>query len=433
MTGDLGIGNTTVAAALVAATLGLPADEVTGRGTGIDDDGWTRKRDVVAQAARARRGPHLRPGRAAHRPRQRRPRRDRRVPRRGVHPRRAGPARRPHVGRLRGRGRGPRAGRGRLVARRPPLHRARPGPRAEVPRPRAAPRPRACASARAPAPSPRCRCCAPGSRCCVTWRCSRRSCRLVTVRDAWLLATGTLTAVRVPPPSRVDRPVAGLAMVLAPLAVLPLGLAAAAVVLVGRLGRAAGARDGVRRAAGARARHPRLPLGRPGRHRRRPDRVLLPRTLARGDAHRPRRACGRRRGRARRGAAGGRADGRGAARPRLVGGRRPGLRVPGRAGPGLRARRARRPRRRARGRPTSARCRSWPPSRRWSWSRSSWGWPATAWGRRGPTVFGVVAWCAVVLALLLRCVRRLGGITGDVLGAAVEVSFAVLVLAAATA
>ena len=50
MTGDLGIGNTTAAAALVAATLGLPADEVTGRGTGIDDDGWTRKRDVVAQA-----------------------------------------------------------------------------------------------------------------------------------------------------------------------------------------------------------------------------------------------------------------------------------------------------------------------------------------------------------------------------------------------
>lgn len=50
MSGDLGIGNTTPAAALVAATLGLPADEVTGRGTGIDDDGWTRKRDVIAQA-----------------------------------------------------------------------------------------------------------------------------------------------------------------------------------------------------------------------------------------------------------------------------------------------------------------------------------------------------------------------------------------------
>ena len=51
------------------------------------------------------------------------------------------------------------------------------------------------------------------------------------LRDAWLLATGTLTAVRVPPPSHVDRSVAGLAMVLAPLAVLPLAVAAAAVVL----------------------------------------------------------------------------------------------------------------------------------------------------------------------------------------------------------
>jgi nicotinate-nucleotide--dimethylbenzimidazole phosphoribosyltransferase len=50
MTGDLGIGNTTPAAALVAALLGLPADEVTGRGTGIDDAGWTRKRDVIAMA-----------------------------------------------------------------------------------------------------------------------------------------------------------------------------------------------------------------------------------------------------------------------------------------------------------------------------------------------------------------------------------------------
>ncbi len=63
MTGDLGIGNTTVAAALVAATLGLPAGEVTGRGTGIDDEGWARKRDVVAQALA--RTSHLRPGRAA--------------------------------------------------------------------------------------------------------------------------------------------------------------------------------------------------------------------------------------------------------------------------------------------------------------------------------------------------------------------------------
>src|SRR5829696_4247307 len=50
MTGDLGIGNTTPAAALVAALLGLPVDEVTGRGTGVDDDGWARKRDVVRAA-----------------------------------------------------------------------------------------------------------------------------------------------------------------------------------------------------------------------------------------------------------------------------------------------------------------------------------------------------------------------------------------------
>lgn len=53
------------------------------------------------------------------------------------------------------------------------------------------------------------------------------------LRDAWLLATGTLTAVRVPPPRHVDRSVAGLAMVLAPVAALPLAAAAALVVLVG--------------------------------------------------------------------------------------------------------------------------------------------------------------------------------------------------------
>jgi adenosylcobinamide-GDP ribazoletransferase len=57
----------------------------------------------------------------------------------------------------------------------------------------------------------------------------------VILRDAWLLATGTLTAVRVPPPQRVDRSVSGLAMALAPVAALPLGLAAALVVLVGDL------------------------------------------------------------------------------------------------------------------------------------------------------------------------------------------------------
>src|SRR5690606_23983272 len=50
ISGDMGIGNTTPAAALVAAFLGLPAVEVTGRGTGIDDAAWDRKVEVVQQA-----------------------------------------------------------------------------------------------------------------------------------------------------------------------------------------------------------------------------------------------------------------------------------------------------------------------------------------------------------------------------------------------
>lgn len=50
ISGDMGIGNTTPAAALIAAVLGLPADEVTGRGTGIDDATLTHKRDLITQA-----------------------------------------------------------------------------------------------------------------------------------------------------------------------------------------------------------------------------------------------------------------------------------------------------------------------------------------------------------------------------------------------
>jgi nicotinate-nucleotide--dimethylbenzimidazole phosphoribosyltransferase len=53
--GDMGIGNTTVAAALVGATLGLEAAAVVGRGTGIDDATWHGKHAVVESAlARAR-------------------------------------------------------------------------------------------------------------------------------------------------------------------------------------------------------------------------------------------------------------------------------------------------------------------------------------------------------------------------------------------
>lgn len=50
MSGDMGIGNTTPAAALVAAALGVPASEVTGRGTGVDDKVWNHKQAVVQQA-----------------------------------------------------------------------------------------------------------------------------------------------------------------------------------------------------------------------------------------------------------------------------------------------------------------------------------------------------------------------------------------------
>ena len=50
ISGDMGIGNTTPAAALIAASLGLPAMEVTGRGTGIDENGLAHKMAVVQQA-----------------------------------------------------------------------------------------------------------------------------------------------------------------------------------------------------------------------------------------------------------------------------------------------------------------------------------------------------------------------------------------------
>jgi len=56
LTGDMGIGNTTASAALVAAYTGRPAAEVTGRGTGIDDERLTRKVAVVERALR-RHGP----------------------------------------------------------------------------------------------------------------------------------------------------------------------------------------------------------------------------------------------------------------------------------------------------------------------------------------------------------------------------------------
>ncbi len=47
VTGEMGIGNTTPSAALIAALTGRPPAEVTGRGTGIDDVMLARKHQVV--------------------------------------------------------------------------------------------------------------------------------------------------------------------------------------------------------------------------------------------------------------------------------------------------------------------------------------------------------------------------------------------------
>lgn len=50
ISGDMGIGNTTPAAALIAASLGLPATEVTGRGTGVDDTALIHKQELIQAA-----------------------------------------------------------------------------------------------------------------------------------------------------------------------------------------------------------------------------------------------------------------------------------------------------------------------------------------------------------------------------------------------
>jgi nicotinate-nucleotide--dimethylbenzimidazole phosphoribosyltransferase len=50
LTGDMGIGNTTASACLIAAFTGAGAEFVTGRGSGIDDPMLAVKRSVVAQS-----------------------------------------------------------------------------------------------------------------------------------------------------------------------------------------------------------------------------------------------------------------------------------------------------------------------------------------------------------------------------------------------
>ena len=50
VTGEMGIGNTTTSSMLVAALTGRTAEEVTGRGAGLNDAGLLRKQQVIAQA-----------------------------------------------------------------------------------------------------------------------------------------------------------------------------------------------------------------------------------------------------------------------------------------------------------------------------------------------------------------------------------------------
>jgi nicotinate-nucleotide--dimethylbenzimidazole phosphoribosyltransferase len=48
--GEMGIGNTTPAAAIAATLTGRPVDEIVGRGTGVDDEGLGRKIDAIHRA-----------------------------------------------------------------------------------------------------------------------------------------------------------------------------------------------------------------------------------------------------------------------------------------------------------------------------------------------------------------------------------------------
>lgn len=48
--GEVGIANTTASSAVLAALTGADPEEIVGRGTGVSDEGWQRKKQVVRQA-----------------------------------------------------------------------------------------------------------------------------------------------------------------------------------------------------------------------------------------------------------------------------------------------------------------------------------------------------------------------------------------------
>ncbi|MBE3143855.1 MAG: nicotinate-nucleotide--dimethylbenzimidazole phosphoribosyltransferase, partial [Planctomycetes bacterium] len=51
-TGEMGIGNTTASSAITAVLTGLPVQQVTGRGTGIDDNGLSMKIKLILEVIR---------------------------------------------------------------------------------------------------------------------------------------------------------------------------------------------------------------------------------------------------------------------------------------------------------------------------------------------------------------------------------------------
>lgn len=53
--GEMGIGNTTTSSAVLSVLLGLPASQVTGRGAGLDSQGYARKLQVIRQGIERRR------------------------------------------------------------------------------------------------------------------------------------------------------------------------------------------------------------------------------------------------------------------------------------------------------------------------------------------------------------------------------------------
>jgi nicotinate-nucleotide--dimethylbenzimidazole phosphoribosyltransferase len=54
-TGDMGIGNTTSAAAIGAVLTGASLDDMVGRGTGVDDEGFERKKAFIEKGIAANR------------------------------------------------------------------------------------------------------------------------------------------------------------------------------------------------------------------------------------------------------------------------------------------------------------------------------------------------------------------------------------------